>query len=203
MSVAAPPPPPTRFGPYAALRRFSVAEYERLIDIGILTDEDKVELLDGYVVLKMPRNPPHDSRIQKLNRLILALLPSGWDVRIQLAVTLATSVPEPDVAIVRGDGEDYASRHPSATDVRLVVEVAESSLDHDRGEKGPIYADAGLPTYWIVNLIDRQVEVYTGPTGSGQSAAYARRQDYRSGDSIPLALDGRIVGQLAVSDILP
>jgi Uma2 family endonuclease len=201
MSVAAPPPP--RFKAYAAFRPFSVAEYQRLTEIGILTDEDKVELLDGHVVLKMPRNPPHDSRIQKLSRLLWGIIPPGWDLRVQLAVTLATSVPEPDVAVVRGDGEDYASRHPSTAEVGLVVEVADSSLDRDRADKGPIYADAGLPVYWIVNLVDHQVEVYTGPAGAGASAAYAHREDYRAGDTIPVTLDGAVVGQIAVADILP
>ena len=202
MSVAAPPPPP-RLKAYAALRPFSVAEYQRLTEIGILTDEDKVELLDGLVVLKMPRNPPHDSSIQALAQLIPPLLPVGWSVRSQLAVVVATSVPEPDVAVARGSWRDYHTRHLGPADVGLVIEVAESSLDRDREDKRPIYADAGIPVYWIVNLVDQQVEVYTAPTGGGPTAAYAQRQDFRAGDSIPLVLDGTVVGQVAVADVLP
>jgi Uma2 family endonuclease len=143
MSVGTPPHP--GFHAMTAFRRFSVAEYHRLIETGVLTEEDKVELLNGYVVLKMLRNPPHDSRIQKLNRLLMALLPAGWDIRMQLAVTLASSEPEPDVAVVRGSPADYEVDHPGAGDIGLLLEVADSSLTRDRDDKGPIYADAGLP----------------------------------------------------------
>jgi Uma2 family endonuclease len=200
MSVGTAPP---TFRAFTAFRRFSVAEYHQLIQTRILTDEDKVELLDGYVVLKMPRNPPHDARIQKLNRLLIQHLPTGWDIRIQLAVTLAHSEPEPDVAVVRGSADDYETRHPGAGDVGLVVEIADSSLTRDRDDKGPIYADAGLPVYWIVNLVDRQVEVYTQPTGSGTAARFALRQDYRQGNAIPVVLDGAVTGHIAVQDLLP
>ena len=201
MSVAAPaaPPPP----PGGSFRRFTVAEYHRLIQTGILTDEDKVELLNGYLVLKMPRNPPHDARIQKLNRLLIPILPAGWDIRIQLAVTLTDSEPEPDAAVVRGSADVYEARHPGAGDVGLIVEVADSSLTRERDDKGPIYADAGLPVYWIVNLVDRQVEAYTHPTGAGTGARYAQRNDYRRGDTVPVVLDGTQVGQMAVWDLLP
>jgi Uma2 family endonuclease len=201
MSVAAAPQPP----PPGGFRRFSVAEYHQMIRSGVLTDEDKVELLNGFVVLKMPRNPPHDARIQKLNRLFLSLLPAGWDVRVQLAVTLTLtdSEPEPDVAVVRGTADDYNSTHPVPKDIGMVVEVADSSLSRDRDEKGLIYATAGVPEYWIVNLVDRQVEVYSVPTAIGPSIRYARRVDYRAGDAISLVLDGTPIGSVAVQDLLP
>lgn len=200
MSVAVASPSADPTPPY---RRFSVAEYQQMIQVGILTDEDKVELLDGYVVLKMPRNPVHDARIQKLTRLLFVALPLRWDLRVQLAITLAESQPEPDIALVRGVAEDYETRHPVADNVGLVVEVSDSSLLRDRDEKAPIYAAARIPEYWIVNLVDHVIEVYSNPAGSGALAGYVVSKVYRPGDSLALILDGATVGQLAVRDILP
>jgi Uma2 family endonuclease len=127
-------------GTMAGFRRFSVAEYHRLIQLGILTEDDNLELLEGYLVHKMSRNPPHDAAIQKGNKKWLRLLPAGWDLRVQSAVTLSDSEPEPDFAIVRGDEAAYATRHPTAADVGLVVEVSDSTLPGDRDDKGRIYA---------------------------------------------------------------
>src|SRR6516164_9432801 len=110
-------------GTMAGFRRFSVAEYHRLIELGILTEDDNLELLEGYLVHKMSRNPPHDSAIQKGNRTWLRLLPAGWDVRVQSAVTLTDSEPEPAFAIVRGDASTYLARHPAAADIGLIIEV--------------------------------------------------------------------------------
>jgi Uma2 family endonuclease len=201
MSVAT--PPQRTFHAQTAFRRFSVPEYHRLIQTGILTDEDAVELLDGYLVLKMPRNPPHDSVIGALTALLPQLIPAGWTLRIQPAMTLPQSEPEPDATLVRGSWRDYRGRHPIPADVGMVLEVADSSLDRDRDDKGPIYAAAGLPVYWIINLVDRQVEVYSQPTPSGTAVLYAQRQDYRLGDTVPMVLDGAVVGTLAVQDVLP
>src|SRR5262245_43751216 len=98
LTVAAPPAAPTPL-----LRRFSVDEYHRMIQAGILGEGDRVDLLAGQVVHKMPRNPPHDGTIQLVNKQALAHLPGGWCVRIQSAITLSDSEPEPDLAVARGD----------------------------------------------------------------------------------------------------
>ncbi len=201
MSVAS--APVIVFGGAHALHRFTVAEYHQMIETGILDDEDKVELLEGYVVLKMPRNPPHDGTIQNLGKKLSRLLPAGWDVRGQSAVTLSESEPEPDLAVVRGDERTYLSRHPTPGDVGLVVEVAESSLTRDRDDKSRIYARANLPIYWIVNLVNHQIEVYTSPSGPASSPAYAQRQDYQAGDAVPLLLNGTLVASLSVQELLP
>src|SRR5437764_11230931 len=153
-------------GTVAGFRRFTVSEYHRLIELGILTEDDNLELLDGYLVHKTSRNPPHDAAIQKGLKKWLRLLPPGWDLRVQSAITLTESEPEPDFAIVRGDETVYVSRHPAAADIGLVVEVSDSTLPGDRDDKGRIYARAGLQCYWIVNLNDRQIEVYTAPSGA-------------------------------------
>ena len=191
-----------RQGTTAGFRRFSVTEYHRLIELGILTEDDNLELLDGYLVHKMPRNPPHDAAIQKSAKRLLRLLPPGWDLRVQSAVTLTDSEPEPDFAIVRGDENAYLTRHPAAADIGLVIEVSDSTLLGDRDDKGSIYACAGIQCYWIVNLNDRQVEVYTAPSGPAADPKFAQRVDYRGADVISLLLGTTLV-QVAVQDLLP
>jgi Uma2 family endonuclease len=132
-----------------------------------------------------------------------APVPAGWDLRVQSAITLAESEPEPDFAIVRGDETAYLARHPTAADIGLVVEVSDSTLPGDRDDKGRIYARAGIPSYWIVNLINRQVEVYTAPSGPGPDPHYTQRADYRAGDTLSLLLAGATPVQVAAQDPLP
>jgi Uma2 family endonuclease len=196
-------PTPALFGGYHAFRRFSVAEYHRLIEVGILKEGDRVELLEGFVIVKKEHTPPHDAAIQKGNKGWLRLLPPGWDVRVQSAVTLTESEPEPDFAIVRGNETAYLNCHPSAADVGLVVEVSDSTLPGDRHDKGRIYARVGIPRYWIVNLPDGLVEVYTAPSGPTADPCYAHLQNYRPGDLIPLPLDGVVVAQVPAQDLIP
>jgi Uma2 family endonuclease len=187
----------------AGFRRFSVAEYHRLIQLGILTEDDNLELLEGYLVHKMSRNPPHDATIQKVMKQLLRALTSGWELRVQCAITLPESEPEPDLAVVRGDENTYLTHHPSSADVGLLIEVSDSTLDGDRTDKGRICARAGIVCYWIVNLIDSQIEVYTLPSGPTTDPHFAQRVDYRRADTVPLVLDGIPIANLAVRDLLP
>jgi Uma2 family endonuclease len=187
----------------AGFRRFSVAEYHRLIQLGILTEDDNLELLEGYLVHKMSRNPPHDGTIQKVMKHLLRALAPGWELRVQCAITLRDSEPEPDIAVVRGDENTYLTRHPLPADAGLLIEVADTTLDGDRTDKGRIYARAGIVCYWIVNLNDRQIEVYTLPSGGTADPSFAQRVDYRNGDTLPLILDGVTIASLAVRDLLP
>jgi Uma2 family endonuclease len=191
------------YGHDASIARFSVPRYQKMIETGILTTEDKVELLENYVVLKMPRNPRHDSTIQRMLERLFPHRPSGWGLRVQSAVTLADSQPEPDFALVRGTAADYDNRHPGPSDVGLVIEVADSSLLRDQRDKTRIYARGGVPCYWIVNLVDRRVEVYSHPSGPAAVPAYHSFQTYQPGDAIPLVLDGTVVATVAVADLLP
>ncbi len=187
----------------AGLRRFSVAEYHKMIEIGVLTEDDNLELLDGYLVHKMSRNPPHDAAIQKILKRLFRILPSDWDLRIQSAVTLSHSEPEPDLAIVRGDETRYLTNHPGPADIGLVIEVADSTLASDRIDKGRIYAEAGIACYWIVNLVDRQIEVYTLPSAATAAPAFAQRQDYHLGDDVPLMLDAIVAANIPVRELPP
>ncbi len=187
----------------AGFRRFTVAEYHKLIEIGVLTENDDLELLDGYLVEKMPHDPIHDGTIQLVEDALRALLPVGWCARVQSAVTLSKSEPEPDITVARGDKRSYLAKHPGPSDIALVVEVSNTTLDSDRGDKIPLYAGDGITVYWIVNLIDRQVEVYEQPSGPTSSPTYGSRRTYKPGDAIPFMLGGVNVGTIAVNDLLP
>jgi Uma2 family endonuclease len=121
---------------------------------------------------------------------------------VRLAVTLSDSEPEPDFALVRGTGEDYEHRHPGPPEIGLIIEVADSSLLRDRHDKARIYARGGIGCYWIVNLVDRRIEVHTQPSGPTAAPAYGTSQTYQPGDKLPLILDGTTVGTLAVTDLI-
>lgn len=186
----------------SGFRQFSVAEYHRLIDIGMITEDDNLELLEGYLVLKMGKNPPHECGIDLANDVFSGLKPKGWIVRIQEAITLDDSEPEPDLLLARGTPRTYAKRHPRPADIGLVVEVADSSLPSDRADKTRIYGRAGIACYWIINVQDGQVEVYTSPSGA-TTPGYARRQVYLPGDVVPFSLDGVLIADIAAHDLLP
>ncbi len=136
-------------------------------------------------------------------RPVLGKLPTGWDLRIQSAVTLVDSQPEPDIAVVRGSAVNYENNHPGPADIGLLIEVADSSLLRDQRDKTRIYARAGIVCYWIVNLLDRRIEVYTQPAGPTAVPAYGSFQIYQPGDNVPLVLDGNTVATVAAADLLP
>lgn len=194
---------PLTYGHDASIARFSVASYQRMVSSGALTPEDKVELLENFMVLKMLHNPPHDSTIQRMLRPLLRSLPAGWDLRVQSAITLSDSEPDPDFAIVRGSSADYEGRHPFAADVGVVIEVADTSLARDRHDKSRIYAHAAIPVYWLVNLLDRRIEVFSQPGGAEAEAGYHASRHYTSGGAVPLVLDGSAVANIAAAELLP
>ena len=177
--------------------RLTVEEYER---IGELLDDPRVELIDGYVVAKMPKSPEHSWTTESLREALKSRLPPGWTWHKEDPVRMpAYDEPEPDIAIVRGSNADYKHRHPEPADVALLVEVSDTTLSIDRGIKRSIYAREGIPVYWIVNLVDRQVEVYTDPGQGG----YASRQDFKPGQQVPVVIAGQPLAPIAVDDILP
>jgi Uma2 family endonuclease len=182
--------------------RFTVDQYHRMIKAGILTENDRVELLEGWIVPRMPHNPPHDGTIWAGQTVLLSRLPKEWILRVQSAITTQDSEPEPDLLIARGPGLRYFSAHPHPEDIGLVIEVADTTVSEDRIEKGRLYARAGIPIYWIVNLPEHQIEVYTEPK-VGRSPRYCQRQDYQVPRSVPLVLAGAKIRQIAVRDLLP
>lgn len=184
------------------MHQFSVDEYHRMIDAGILTAQHQVELLNGWIVDKMPQIPPHPTTVARMHRWLVCLLPTAdWVVRSQSPVTLATSEPEPDIAIARGPDTRYEARHPGPPDLRCLMEVADTSLFYDRDEKGPVYAAARIPQYWLINLSDRCVEVYRRPQ-AGRHPGYRTVKVYTIADVITLELDGEKYGEIAVKQLV-
>lgn len=189
--------------PTLPIWQLSVEQYHQMIESGILTEDDPVELLEGWLIPKMPKNPPHCRSTVLVNRAISRLLPADFYVDAQNPLTTDDSEPEPDMMIVHGDPRDYPDRHPHGEEVALVVEVADSSLSRDRVQKKRIYARAGVPVYWIINLSENQLEVYSAPAGEADAADYLQQQNYLPTDEVPLSLDGREIGRLRVSELLP
>jgi Uma2 family endonuclease len=190
--------------PALAMRRFTVDEYHRMITAGVLKEGEPIELLDGWLVLKMTRNPPHDLSLSLTEEEIQTRLPKEWFLRIQSAITIPEyDEPEPDIGVVRGPRRRYKTRHPGPSDTAMIVEISDASLQEDREDKAPIYAAAKIPVYWIVNIPDSQVEVYTDPSSSTPEPGYRQNKVYRPGDFVPLIIDGREVGAIAVTDLLP
>ncbi|MGH2459093.1 MAG: Uma2 family endonuclease [Chloroflexota bacterium] len=179
------------------LRRWSREEYDKMIDAGILGPDDRVELLEGEIVQVAPQHAPHASGVVAAGEALRSVYGAGFSVRIQLPLAAtADSEPEPDVAVVRGHWRDFTRAHP--TTALLVVEVADSSHPADRRRKGRIYAHAGIAEYWIVNLIDRVVEVYRDPRSD---TGYATALVFASDRTIsPLSMPSAVV---AVGDLLP
>jgi Uma2 family endonuclease len=158
------------------IRPLRRAEYDQLIELGAFQNE-KIELIEGLLVPMSPIGPPHHSAVQKLTEILLPPLLGRASVRIQGPfAALDLSEPEPDLAVVPWG--DYDTAHPDRA--YLIIEVAESSLTFDRGAKLGLYAKCGVPEYWIVNVPDRVIEVYTEPAGE----TYARTARYERGQSL-------------------
>jgi Uma2 family endonuclease len=190
--------------PDVPIYRLSIAQYHAMAEAGILTEDDPVELLEGWLVRKMTKHRPHTLATllvrQALERLLTA---GGWYVDSQEPITTEDSEPEPDVVVVRGSARDYLDRQPGPRDVPLIIEVADTSLETDRGAKQRLYARAGIAVYWIINLKERQIEVYTDPSGPTAEPGYASHRDYSAEETLPVVLDGVTVGALDVAALLP
>ena len=170
---------------------------------GIFADGESVELLEGWLVNKMTKRPAHRVANRKTRICLERVVLAAWSVDAQEAITTSDSEPEPDVSVVRGDTAELLDRHPTPDEVGLVVEIADTSLERDRNWKRRIYAHAGIPVYWVVNLIDRQVEVFTEPTTAGDESDYVRQAVFAASDRLPVVLDGNHVDEIAVADLLP
>jgi Uma2 family endonuclease len=145
-------------------RRFTIDEYERMIEAGILYEDERVELLEGEIVCIAPIGTPHSGCVDFLNRWFTLHLPPTALVRVQNPIRLEPgSEPQPDICIVRYRADYYRARHPIPEDIFLVIEVADTTLSYDRDVKLPLYAAAGIPEAWIVDLAVGQVLVYWSP----------------------------------------
>ena len=168
--------------------RYTVAEYHRMAEAGILNEDSRVELIRGQIVDMAPVGAPHFGMGNRLNRLLSAALVGRGAISVQNPVRMEDgSEPQPDVAVLRPRADDYDRAAPRPADVLLLIEVADSSLPEDRGVKAPLYAEDGIVEYWIVNLVDRVVEVHRRP----ESGAYAEVRRVGPGETLDaVALPG-------------
>ena len=184
--------------------RLSIEQYDRIADAGILGPRDRVFLREGVLIKKMTKYPAQVYATAAIDRAVGSLLPAGWTNFQEGPVNLAgSSVPEPDLLVVRGRLEDFRRQRPGVAEVLLVVEVAESSLAFDQGPVLRAHADNLIPICGIVNIPDARIEVYREPTGPAERPHYRKVDHHAAGQEMPLILGGREVGRIAVDEILP
>lgn len=175
--------------------RFTVEEYHRMGEVGIIPSDRRVELINGEIIEMSPIKSLHAGTVKVLTKLLISLFGDGIVLGVQDPVELNEfSEPEPDLSILKFRQDYYRKSHPKPEDVLFLIEVADSSIDSDRQLKLPLYAEAGIPEVWIVNLPERQIEVYTKPAEKG----YAQINIFRQGDTIQTAS----IESLAAADIL-
>ncbi len=184
-------------------RRWTRGEYDRLIERGVFGPEERLELIDGELLVREPQGSPHAVAVGLVQDALAKAFGRGWHVRNQSPVALDdASEPEPDVAVVRGARRDYREHHPARPE--LIVEVAETGLRFDRRRKSGLYARAGVPEYWIVNLVDRVLEVYREPvraTAARHGWKYRQVRLLKPPAAVsPLAAPA---ARVRVSDLLP
>ena len=177
--------------------RFSVDDYDRMIDTGVLTENDRVELIRGEILDKMPIGDPHCACVNRLNRFFVQNTGLGAVVAVQNPIRLDDSQPEPDVAVLQPRDDYYGSRKPRPDEVLLLIEVADSTLEFDRTVKGPLYAEAGIREYWIVNLVDDCIEIHRDPQADG---SYGDVRVARRGERIEVSALPELT--VAVSDAI-
>jgi Uma2 family endonuclease len=181
-----------------ARRPFTVTEFERMAEVGILTEDDRVELLDGDIVTMSPIGRHHAACVKRLNAALSRLFRRRAIVSVQDPVRLSDfSVPQPDIALLEPREDFYASAHPAPQDILLIIEVADSTLALDLGTKLPLYARAGIAEAWLIDLGSGVVSIFTEP----KRGRYSVRVDFRGDARIESATLGR--HRLLVSDILP
>ena len=185
------------------VKRWTRHEYDHMIEAGVLTPEDHLELIDGEILATTPQGSAHATGVSLAQEALRAAFGSEAHIRAQLPLALGSdSEPEPDVAVVAGSTRDYRDAHPRAA--MLVVEVADTTLAHDRDVKGSLYARAGVPEYWILNLTERHLEVYRDPKPVAKARfgwRYETVERLGPGRSVSsLALPS---ASFAVADLLP
>lgn len=155
-------------------RLFTVDEFHRMGEAGVFGEEDRLELIDGEIISMTPIGPRHAACVNRLTALLLPQLGSAAILAPQNPVSLSEHLePQPDVVLLRSRSDFYSTAHPGPRDLLLVVEVADSSIEYDRGIKVPRYARAGIPEVWLVDLTARLVEVYRRPAGGGYAEQVA------------------------------
>ena len=178
--------------------RFSVKEYDLMLDAGIFNENDRVELINGVVLEMSPKNAPHSSGVYRAEKVFTKALGERAVIRVQDVVVLNDdSEPEPDLAMLRPPASQYDYRQPTAADVLLILEVSDTTLRFDREAKSLTYAAAGVPQYLIFNVNAWEIEDYREPDANG----YRAKQTYTAGQWFTLAAFPDVA--ISVSDLLP
>jgi Uma2 family endonuclease len=181
---------------------FSVDQFYRIIELGIFPRERRVGLWEGMLYEKMAKTQSHAVAGINVTMTLARVLPQGWCLSSENPIAIGPrSAPLPDMVVLRGVGNDYLDRRPGPADVGLVVEFSLTSLKEDTGPKLAAYASAGIPSYWVLNLVEGVVHVYSEPIPA--ESRFASEATARRGESIPLTLDGVVACQVAASDLLP
>ena len=187
-------------------RRWTIPEYHLAAERGVFTPDERLELIRGEILKKLPQNPAHRTALRNTAKTLERVLGAGFEVFSQAPfVASADTEPEPDVFVVPGDADDYASRDIQPSDVVLLVEVSDTTLGFDRGRKAAVYADAGIADYWILNVRERCLEVRREPAalsaGGPIAFGYQTITVFQEPDEVaPLASPDRPV---RVADLLP
>ena len=198
MTTQTKPPPQSSSALHLPVRRFTVDEYYAMAKAGILTEDDRVELIDGVIVAMAPMGRNHRSTTNLYTRLFGESVRRRAIVQIQSSIVLDDrTMPEPDLALLREQADFYRSYDAGPEDVLLVIEVSDSSVDYDRNEKLPRYAAAGIPEVWLTILPERVIEAHTEPAGG----RYTQMRTFRPGETISPGCFPDIA--LAVDEILP
>lgn len=178
------------------LAQINTDTYHAMVSAGIFSEDDKIELINGYLIKKMSIGSKHGSTVTRLARLLIKQLDDQAVVTIQNPITINEfSEPEPDVVVAKPQDDFYADGHPTPKDILLLIEVADTSLAFDRNAKIPLYAAADVPEAWLVDLIANEITVFRKPEG----AVYRESEVFKSGQSIPLP--GFAEASIAVSDL--
>ena len=207
MSAARITKPPKKATPVVAeasrVWAFTLADYHRMCEVGILGEDDRCEFINGQVLKVMPPNPPHAHATRALLKILARLFASDdWVVGIQDPVTLSRNSPQPDCYVAVGPNSRYGARLPGPRDLVLVLEVSDTRVRFDTVTKLEMYAREKIPQYWIVNLRQRRVEVSTQPRG-GRSPSYRTHEEYGPDDIVPVVINGVTLGTIPVGELLP
>jgi len=184
-------------------KQMTTLEYRRSLAQGEFGPPGSVELLEGRVVAKVRQSLRHDGALEKIRDVLAKIVPGGWHLQLAQAIQTIDSQPEPDVAIVADALDSHSGRTPRGEEIALIVEAADASLIPDRRLKGRVYARAGIANYWILNLIDGQLEVYSNPSGPVQMPGFHEHRVFRGDDKLSLVIGLDDLGMVRVADMIP
>jgi Uma2 family endonuclease len=198
--------PPASVLPEGLPYRLTAADYIKMVDADIIPSDRRVGLWEGHLYEKRPKQLIHSATTSLVIMALTRAVPDDWFVSYEAPVLVNEfTVPLPDFTVVRGHPNDYCRRgsFPKADEIGLIVELADTSLRKDLEVSLPIYARAGLPVYWVVNLVAKRVEVYSQPVVEGETARYWMAETFEPGKDVPLVLDGLEVARIPARELLP